>query len=320
MIRRMAALLLIAISTGGVSWWLHQRGAAQSQQHSTEQQLLADIIDTTSGVQRVKIEDQNGVLFSAVRDSERWLATHLDTITTFPADTNKLAELVNQLVQMRVVETKTSNPDRYTRLGVESVRDSGAQSVLIELGGAQDVFSLLIGRRADNGTGTYVRQPEEAMSLLVDKSFSLPEQNASWLSRRVLPWGADNVRRITVHKPGRPPLELNNPGVQSADWQVQTESQADSHVSARRVQEVLAFQFSSVSPYLPQQWQDADIITRIDIEGRGAEVLTLLMTNSHGDEYIQMRVTTETNAEWFTEWEFGLTEYQALPLLFNTQL
>lgn len=322
---RLFVLVLIAIGSGGVSWWLLERDTAQSQQHSAGKQLLADIASTASDIQRVKIEDQNGVLFSAVKDSDRWLATHLDTIMTFPADTKKLAELANQLMQLKVLEPKTANPERYTRLGVENVRDSGSQSVLIELGGRQDVFSLLVGRSAVNGRGSYVRQPEEATSLLVDKYFSLPEQTAAWLSSEILPWEADDVRRIAITRPQSPLLEINKSDEQPAKWQVSQPEQttfaaAESEALTRRVTGLLNFEFNSVKPYLPQTWSNIAEITRIDIEGQEGEILTLLLAFGHGDDFVQLRIETQSSGQWFTEWEFGLTEYQAAPFLFPSSL
>ena len=320
---RIIILLLLVIVSTGASVWLYLQSGNNEVMAFEGHKLELELENAAKDFQRIKIENHQGVLFSAVKDTDRWIATHLDTVMTFPVDTKKLARLVIDLSQTRVVELKTSQPDFYHRLGVESVRDEDAQSVLIETGGANDASSLLVGRQAAGGRGTYVRQPESQTSVLVDKNYRLPENRSSWLTRDILPFTSTAIRDIVIALNGAPLLNLDRHGESVDGWQISdlapTETLRYPTVIGQAVDKMLAFNFEAVSPYVPAQWeQQAQLSQLVFTLEDGTEVMAYIASAKQAG--YELRFEVPGAKPWFTEWKFVLTESQARPFLLSRDM
>ena len=320
---RIIILLLLVTASTGASVWLYLQSATSEVQQSEGNKLKQELVNAAKDMQRIKIENHQGVLFSAVKDTDRWIATHLDTVMTFPVDMKKLSRRANDLTRTEVVELKTSQPENYHRLAVESVRDEDAQSVLIETGGTSDVVSLLVGHHAAGGRGTYVRQPESETSVLVDKVYNLPETASSWLTRDILPFTSTSISDIVIALDGAPLLKLDRHGESVDGWQMTdlTASEALRYptVVGQAVDKILAFNFEAVSPYVAANWnKQAQLSQIIFTLEDGSEVMAYLASSQPGSYALRFEVPGAT--PWFTEWKFMLSENQARPFLLSRDM
>ncbi|MDX1540921.1 MAG: DUF4340 domain-containing protein [Geminicoccaceae bacterium] len=152
------------------------------------------VIETADQEVRLRRQDEGG-----------WIA---ETAYGYPASSGRIRGLVTALADMRLIEPKTANPERFGRLQVEDVEREGATSRLVRLadGDGGVLADVLIGKARNRLTGTepagtYIRFADEEQSWLASGRIELPAEPALWLERRVVDLAGDEVVSISVEPP-----------------------------------------------------------------------------------------------------------------------
>lgn len=128
----------------------------------------------------------------------------------YRADVSTLRKQLVAIGQADIVETKTSNPELYSRLGVEGVEAEDSASKRIEMkapGGGN--WALIIGNTSfRGGQSTYVRKPDEEQSYSVSGAISLATEPSDWLDRDVLDIATPRIQHVTIQHPDGGSVEL----------------------------------------------------------------------------------------------------------------
>ncbi len=152
-------------------------------------------------VAKVTIQTKDGSVILTRTSPETWIAPdHY----AYPAATERVARLVRQLNDMRLVEAKTANEARYQRLEVEDISDQ-SNTRLIRLEDEQGglIAEVLMGKRhfrltGSQPTGTYIRMLGEPQSWLASGGFELDPEIQTWLDQLVVGIPGERVARIEV--------------------------------------------------------------------------------------------------------------------------
>ena len=115
----------------------------------------------------------------------------------YPASVAKIRELLIALADARILEQKTSDPERYGQLGVRDPAEADSKGVKVTIVGADFMYAIIIGN-AHQGANRYVRIAEEAQSVLIDQNPSLPADAGGWLRRDIVDIDAADVRAATI--------------------------------------------------------------------------------------------------------------------------
>ena len=195
-------VLVTLVTTGAAVWVTLQQPAAGPVQIGDEPAFPA-LRERPDAVAKV-ILTSPAATFALTRAGDRWVAADRHD---YPVAADKLRELVVQLADMRLIEAKTSRPDRYARLEVEDVAE-GASSRQIRLEDADGnvLAEAIIGRQRQRLTGaepsgTYLRRPGEAQSWLASGGIALDEQVQDWLEDEIVALEGAGVRRLEVGPP-----------------------------------------------------------------------------------------------------------------------
>jgi Domain of unknown function (DUF4340) len=190
------------IATSAAVWVTLQQPAAGPVQIGDEPAFPA-LRERPDAVAKVTITMPAGG-FTLTRKGDRWVAADRHD---YPVAADKLRELIVQLADMRLIEAKTSRPDRYARLEVEDVAE-GASSRLIRLEDAEGTVlaEAIVGKQRQRLTGaessgTYLRRPGEAQSWLASGGVELDEQVQNWLEEEIIALDGERVRRLEVSPP-----------------------------------------------------------------------------------------------------------------------
>jgi len=117
----------------------------------------------------------------------------------YAADVGKLREFLLKLADATVIETKTSNPKRYTELGIEDTSAADAKGVLVTLAGVKDPVKLIIGLfNGGGGGGTFVRRDGEAQSLLAKGNLLAEKDPAAWIKHDLASVDADRIKQVSI--------------------------------------------------------------------------------------------------------------------------
>ena len=208
--KQVCILAAIAILALGLGVWLSQTPS----KNKFEAGLLFDNLqEFANQVDSVEITNAQGVLFSAQKVGDRWLATFDPEQPVYPIAHENLAKFVETIMRAKLVEAKTSKPQNYIRLGLQSVDIEASMASLVTLKSGENSWQVLIGNKVSVGEGHYILKPEDSQSWRTDKTISLPIDKFSWLKHPILPYQAQDISSIAR--------------VDSLDWQIARAASGD---------------------------------------------------------------------------------------------
>ena len=199
---RAFSLLLVAtiICVAGAIWAVGSREQAVATT-SIDEPLFADLGGAIDTIGRVVV-DTGGETTTAILSDGQWL---IEEKNGYPADPKPLRELVLGLADTRLVEAKTANPERYSRLdlGDPGSEGSASQSVMIADRDGETIASVIIGKKkfglfGAGRAGNYVRRGDEAETWLADRSFDLPVQAIDWLDQAIIDLPRGDILSVTL--------------------------------------------------------------------------------------------------------------------------
>ena len=141
--------------------------------------------------------------FTLVRETgDRWAALER---FGYPVDSDKVRALIVALADMRLIEAKTSLPERYSRLEVEDPEGADAKSRLLRAEGADGtvLVEVILGKRqfrltGNQAAGTYLRRPGEAQSWLASGGVDLDTEVVDWLDEEIVDLDPARIGRIAI--------------------------------------------------------------------------------------------------------------------------
>jgi hypothetical protein len=170
----------------------------------TKASLYPELIEQINEVDKIEIRSAEQQSVLARRDGA-WVQQNRDG---FPARFNDVKRTLIQLAELRVLETKTSRPEKYPRLGVQDVDadESTSKSVTVSGASGESLVSLIVGNARKGGaaatSGHYVRRSDEAHALLVEGDLELPADPNEWVDTQIadIPTNRVHLVRITPHE------------------------------------------------------------------------------------------------------------------------
>jgi hypothetical protein len=134
----------------------------------------------------------------------------IEEIDDYPALFDRVKQTIIGISELKVVSTKTSNPDLYSRLGVEGpgVADSPSVLVTLENNEGKEAAALIVGKQrrsksAEKSPGLYVRRPQDKYTLLVEGAVDITARISSWFERTLFDIPSSSIKEIvTRHADG----------------------------------------------------------------------------------------------------------------------
>jgi hypothetical protein len=152
-------------------------------------------------VAKVTIQTKEGTISLTRTSPETWTAPDM---FSYPAASDKINKLVRQLNDMRLIEAKTANAERYDRLEVEDLtEEANSRLIRLEDEGGNILAEALIGKRlfrltGSANSGTYIRRPGEDQSWLASGGFDLDPEIERWLDQLIVEIDRDDVADVSI--------------------------------------------------------------------------------------------------------------------------
>jgi hypothetical protein len=187
------------LTLAGTSLVLLAAGIWLSTHHSAQQadlpggKVFTDLTPELGNVNEIRLSKGDGSRTTLRKDAAGWTVVERQ----YPADASRVRELVLALVDMKIIEHKTSDPASYAKLGVEKPDSPAATSTLVEVTAGKKTWSLIVGKGAE-GRAIYVRKPAEAVSALVEPSVSVDPDQKRWIDRLLTDIPGADVHDISV--------------------------------------------------------------------------------------------------------------------------
>jgi hypothetical protein len=192
-----AAALIALIAAA----WIHSANSPVVNDSAGQgKPLLPSLSDEINDIDSITLTGAaDKVLTTLKRGADGW---HVVEKSGYPADRVKLREFLLKLRDAKVLEPKTSNPKRYTDLGVEDVSSSTAKGVLVTLSGLKSPLKLIVGLfNGQGGAGTFVRRDGETQGLLASGNLLAEKDAASWIQHELIDIDSNRIKDIVLTNP-----------------------------------------------------------------------------------------------------------------------
>ncbi len=189
------------------------------------EKLFPDLENVINDVTEININTQEKST-TLIRMGEN-LQWYIKEKHLYPASLDKVHKLLLGVVNLTVLEAKTSNPSRYAKIGVEEPSEEGAKSVLLTLKKADGEIkvNLIIGNdRIAKSDSTrreiYVRQQGEKQSWLTFGQLSSEKTPKDWLDQQIINIDNNNIRQVSITHPEGDSLLLFKDSPEDEDYQL----------------------------------------------------------------------------------------------------
>lgn len=303
--------VLLAIAAGV---WLVQ----QPDNNELQPQLLFSELDKfANDLHSVEIKNAQGVLFSAEKSKDNWLATIAPQLPAYPVSQDKLANLVATLLQVKLVEPKTSKAKNYNRLGLQNISNTDSMASLVTLKTKSDSWSVLVGNTVSFADGSYVRLPNTKQSWRTDKSITLPLDKFSWLKQPILPFGSEDIVAISrvdkspwrMAKQGDGIFYLNPmPEGRALEYQGILDSMLSSLVELNFEQ---LFVSEEIEP------SSLNVLTELELENAQGEIIKLVVSEMNDNHLVSFH--SDLPSEYWYKWHYQISNFSAQQLIKTTE-
>lgn len=202
---KFALVVMLTLIIGGAAFYLSKEESEQREDQDAGIVFLNTLSQKLNDVAAVKIletDKETNLKFQG----EQW---SLQEKNNYPADFSKVKKMLLDLSQFKTIESKTSKPESYGRLGVQNIGEPGdAASQQIELfdKAGNKIESVIIGKSKESRVpgsqaALYVRKSNDAKSWLVSGALRLPTSYEDWLDKNIVDIKADRVKSVSITHP-----------------------------------------------------------------------------------------------------------------------
>jgi hypothetical protein len=214
------ALLVIAAAFGVAVYFFSVNKNQTSIEADTA--LIPNLIDELNSVTKFTVtEAGNSLLASVSKTQNGWVVDNRDG---YEANVQEIRHLFTNLAEAKLAETKTSNPNNYTKLGVEDVSKEKAQGVLLNIEGLDNPVQIIFGNDGSSGKNTqFVRRIDEKQSWLINKKLNLNRDVTDWLRKDILDIPPERIKSIQIKHLNVSEVNITNQGAETYEFVLEAE-------------------------------------------------------------------------------------------------
>ena len=203
----MALLALSALSI----WYFSLDDQRRTDRISDYGLVFPGLIDQINEIREVRIKSYQDSVSLKLQDSA-WQISRFDN---YPARPSTVSNFLIGFAQMRKIEPKTSNPDKFVAIDLAGIETENSLSTQIDLLTRDNrmLASLLVGKRRQSVrnillTEFHVREPHADQTWLVESGLTIPAQAIDWIDTELLNLD-EQVDRVTIESPTNQPIRVS---------------------------------------------------------------------------------------------------------------
>lgn len=308
--KQVSVLAAIAVLAIGLGVWLSQPSSKVNFEAGL---LFEDLQEFANKLDSVEIENAQGVLLEAKKSNDSWLATVKPNQPAYPISQEKLAKLVETMMLAKLVEAKTSKPENYIRLGLQSIDVEDSMARLITFRANDQTWQVIVGNEASFGEGHYIIEPGDRQSWRTDKTISLPIDRFSWLKQPILPFEEQNIHSISR--------------VDNFNWQItRTESDDFQLINKPKDKELeydsvlnsvasnlITLKFEQLVSAEENFIQSLKVVTQLEVVATGDKIFQIIISELDDKYFVNFIASGPT--EYWLEWYYQVSNFSAQQLI-----
>jgi hypothetical protein len=207
-------LLAAAVVVIAVGLWLSSR-KIEDAQSGAGAAVLPGLKAQVNEVTEVRISRGDGSKATLRKEPAQWVVVERE----YPADAGKVRKLLLDLGELAVVETKTSDPEKYSQLGVEDVTTPTAAGTRVELVTPEKVHGVIIGRSSGMKSG-YARATDAKQSVLATPHVMADADPQRWLDTALVDVPDSRIREVEITPASGPAYKVSRENKDQTDFTV----------------------------------------------------------------------------------------------------
>lgn len=308
--KQISILAVLAIMAVGLGVWLSQ---SPSKDVFEPEQLFEDLQQFANQLDSVEIENAQGVLFSAKKVDDSWLATFDPKQPPYPVSQEKLAAFVDTMMRLKLVEAKTSKPQNFIRLGLQSIDEDDSLATLVTFNAASQSWQVLVGNNVSLGEGNYVLKPGDTQSWRTDISVDLPIDHFSWLQQPALPLLAEDIRSVSrVDSVNWQIIRSANGDFQLVDLPKGRALEYDSILSAV-VNNLTSLNFESLLVAEEDFAQSLTQLSRLEVVTADNRIFQVVVSELDDKHFVKFNASEQS--EYWQKWYYQVSNFSAQQLV-----
>jgi hypothetical protein len=308
--KQVSILAVCAILSLGLVVWLSQ---SPSKYKFEAVLLFDDLQEFANQVESLEIKNAQGLLFSAKKIEGRWLATFAQEQTAYPISQDKLSEFVEIMMRTKLVEAKTSKPENYIRLGLQSIDVEDSMASLVTLKTSDNAWQVLVGNEVTLGKGQYILKLDDPRSWRTDKTIHLPIDKYSWLRQPILPYQAQDISSVSrvdsfgwqIARSVSGDLQLIN---MPKDKKLEYPSILNSIVSS-----LTSLNFEEFLPNDEVFEQTLKIVTQLEVNTAQQNIFQVVVSELDNKYFVNFFSSNQT--EYWQKWTYQVSNFSAQQLI-----
>ncbi len=255
------------------------------------QLLLPNLQAKADRITQVKVTNAQSTVLDGYVDQQGWMTRLESNQQPYPLAQTQLSDLVTALASARVLEQKTSKAENYLHLGLRDISDADSQASLIELQLAGEKISLLVGKQASSGQGSYVRLVGQPQTYLLDQSIAVPDNRIDWLKQPILHFGSEQLLSVSRLGEGSFTIEKRDAedpaSFQLLDLEPQQSLRYDTIVDSF-IETLVGLRFESIDSVLPEAIVGMSPSSVLRLEWQGGQQLELMVFSNGDQHWVQL--------------------------------
>ena len=281
-LRRVQILAAVAVLVWGlilVEQWWHE--PPDDQHPLMGQPVLPEFSQINSMIDQIQIKLADKT-YNLKRVESDWV---MPEAGNYPVREDRMRELATGLETLSYAERRTSNPEKYGLLGLESPQ-TGGNGVQLTLSGGGETLQFLTGRRDDR---LYIRQLDQAQTYRVMGTLPPFYSEHAWLDFDILNLESAAIHAVRLSDQTGLALYMNRPNGERG----QRFTPAPPYQNARVISRMGALSTAlAISRFAPLDAKPADALT--------TDPIAVHISETFDGLEIEIRAYQEGDGGWVT--------------------
>jgi Domain of unknown function (DUF4340) len=216
---------LLALVTGLIAaiaaFSLNRRQSAEAAA-TDEGRFLPGLMEHINDVATMRVKTAGGEV-TLKRGDDGWSVAEKGG---YPAQDEPVKKTLIGLAELRKVEPKTDDPERWSKLGVEdpSAKDAASKLVTLEDASGKELASVIVGNKRQTQGGKlselYVRGAGDQRAWLVQGDLDVKAAEKDWLQKEILKIDRDRVQSVRIEHPDGETLRVYKAAKEDPNFEV----------------------------------------------------------------------------------------------------
>lgn len=303
-------VFFVVMALGGGAWLLQEPVTVNKR----SELVFTDFRKTVDELQSITITNAQGVLLDAELQDGVWEASVQLGLPKYPVSKHHLAELLQTLTQVKLLEAKTSKTENFSQLGLQALYAEDSIASLITLNAGKSSKSLMVGKMATSGQGSFVRKPSETQTWLADKYIEMPVDKFAWLQQPILPYKEEEIVSISRvdHESWNITRDTQNSGLKLSNMPQSSELKYEAVLNSI-FKGLVDLRFESLLEKENELIRSLEVL--IELEVHTLDNVSLKLTLGKKDEQNFVCFSTYDGEPYWSRWVYQISNFSAQQLV-----